>query len=153
MHPAIEHLQHARRIACAAHYKLAQRPDRQRAVERRCGSLAGHIPQSHGQFALAIGKKIVEVATKLSRGNIRGGEIKTRYAARAMRKQLALDLAGGIEVILKAGLILARLFVEPRVFKRHRNVRPQRREHALVLLGEGVLLGTLEIEDTDQTVL
>jgi hypothetical protein len=39
-----------------------------------------------------------------------------------MGKELALDFAGGVEVVLELDLILARLFIEPGIFERHRDV-------------------------------
>src|SRR5580700_12139291 len=70
-----------------------------------------------------------------------------------MGKELALDFASRVEIILETKFILTRFLVKPRVFQCHRNEGRQSRKHALVFRREGVRLRAFKVEHADQAVL
>src|ERR1700722_9735353 len=70
-----------------------------------------------------------------------------------MGKELPLDFASCVEIILETKFILPRFLVEPCVFQCHRNEGRQSRQHALVFRREGARLRAFKVEHADEAVL
>src|SRR5713226_893117 len=126
MQAAIQQGQHFWRRARMLDDVLAHGADGERAKERGRSALAGDIAERDSETALAVGKKIVEVAAQFARGG---------------------------KILVEAALSLPGLFVEAGVFKGDGYVGGERGEHAFVLGGERMRLRTFQIQDADQAIL
>ena len=65
--PPVQHRQHYRRRCGVLDSVFAQHADRQRTIQSGRGSFSGNVAQRQRQTAFAIGKKVVKIATQLSR--------------------------------------------------------------------------------------
>src|SRR4030081_3287371 len=72
---------------------------------------------------------------------------------RALRQQSYLQLASQRQVTLQASLLPCDFFIQARILDGDRHLCRQRREGALMLLGEKTTTGMLEVKYTDYLVL
>src|SRR6267154_2585855 len=102
--------------------------------------------------ALAIGKKIVKVASQFARGNIPRGEVETGDFACAVREQTSLNFASHLEILLEAELRVACFLIEARVFERNGDIGAKGRKHAFVFQGERARFRAFQIKNSDQSI-
>jgi hypothetical protein len=153
MQAVVEHGEHFAGRAGMGDHVLAQNADGQRAEQSRGGAFAGDVAEDHGEAALPVRKKIVEVAAEFACRFVGGGEFEARDFTSAGGEKLALNFARGGEVGVKAALGFAGVFVEAGIFQGNGDVGTQGDEHALVLGGEGVGVGAFQVEHADQAIL
>src|SRR5260370_5911194 len=103
-------------------HMLAEHADGERAIERRSSAFARNVTKREAETALAIGKKIVKVASQFARGNIPRSEVETGDFARAVREQTSLNFASHLEILLEAELRVPCFLIESRVFERHGDI-------------------------------
>src|SRR5260370_40757460 len=132
---------------------LAHAAEGERAEKSGGGAFAGDVTERDGEAALSVGKKIVEIAAQFAGGTIAGGQSESGNFASSARKQLALNLTRGGQLVVKTALALTGFFVEARVFEGDGHIGGERGEHAFVLGGERVGLRAFQVQNADQPVL
>src|SRR5262249_48969971 len=131
---------------------FTQNANRERTEERSGSTLARDVTENQREAAVAVGKKIVKVAAKLARGDVRSGEVETGNFASAPRKQLALDFARSVEFAEKALFVAAGFFVKTGIFECNRDECGESRKQALVFRSESARLGRFQVEHSDETI-
>ena len=70
---------HRRRLARVLDHVAAHDADRQRAVQRRGGALAGRIADCNRQPVLVVRQEVEEVTTQLARRLVGEGDLGARH--------------------------------------------------------------------------
>jgi len=120
---------------------LAKNSDGKRAEERRRSAFAGDIAQYKRKAAVAVGKKIVEVAAEFASRHVRRSDVEAGNFTRAAGQKLALNFPGSVEFREEALLVLASFLVEALIFQRDGDERTERRDEPFMLLGKRARFG------------